>query len=385
MKILLASSSSGSHGGGELFLNYLGHGLARRGHDVWLWASTHHRMDELCGAFATFGTVVRSHYRNTYDYRSRPLATCFNVAASHRIAQQWGGIKPDVVHVNKQNLEDGLDLLRAAKATGTPSVCTVHITQCARFLKARVASIRDRVARRALRAYPGRYVAVGDLRKVELEAIVGGTVRVSMIYNGVPAPDLNQLDSHRAAKRRELGISEGQCLIVGVGRMVGQKRPMLFLEHAAAVHAIHPHARFLWVGDGELSAEWDQWVNARGLRSIIGRLPWQTEVLPVLAAADLFLHMAAFEGLPLALLEAMSVGLPSIVTSELAQQIHLFRSEDNVIVGDDPETLVQAIASPTRLREIGQNARRVIEDKASLDHMAAKYEALYRDTISAHA
>ena len=124
---------------------------------------------------------------------------------------------------------------------------------------------------------------------------------------------------------------------------------------------------------------------ARGLRSIIGRLPWQTEVLPVLAAADLFLHMAAFEGLPLALLEAMSVGLPSIVTSELAQQIHLFRSEDNVIVGDDPETLVQAIASPTRLREIGQNARRVIEDKASLDHMAAKYEALYRDTISAHA
>src|SRR5207249_10630525 len=170
---------------------------------------------------------------------------------------QWAGIKPDIVHINKQNLEDGLDLLRAAKTAGTPSVCTVHITQCARYLKARVASIRDKVARRALRAFPGRYVAVGDLRAVELEAIVGSETRVSMIYNGVPAPDPEQVRSDRATKRREFGIREDQCLVVGVGRMVAQKRPIRFLEHAAAVHRIHPHTRFLWVGDGELSAEWD--------------------------------------------------------------------------------------------------------------------------------
>src|SRR5439155_24009534 len=145
--------------------------------------------------FSAFGTVVRSHYRNTYDYRSRPLATCFNVAASQRIAQQWAGIKPDIVHINKQNLEDGLDLLRAAKTTGTPSVCTVHITQCARYLKAHVASIRDKVARRALRAFAARYVAVGELRAVEVEAIVGSETRVSMSYNGVARPDPGQLSS----------------------------------------------------------------------------------------------------------------------------------------------------------------------------------------------
>ena len=47
MKILLASSSSGSRGGGELYLLYLGRALAERGHEAMLWASAHPRMNEL--------------------------------------------------------------------------------------------------------------------------------------------------------------------------------------------------------------------------------------------------------------------------------------------------------------------------------------------------
>ena len=60
MKILLASSSSGSRGGGELYLVYLGRALAHRGHAVTLWASTNPRMDELANTFSGFGQVLRS-------------------------------------------------------------------------------------------------------------------------------------------------------------------------------------------------------------------------------------------------------------------------------------------------------------------------------------
>ena len=62
MKVLLASSSSGSRGGGELYLVYLGRALAHRGHAVTLWASTNPRMDELANTFSGFGQVLRSGY-----------------------------------------------------------------------------------------------------------------------------------------------------------------------------------------------------------------------------------------------------------------------------------------------------------------------------------
>ena len=45
---------------------------------------------------------------------------------------------PDVVHLNKQNLEDGLDLLRALDRCGLPSVCTIHLTQTARYLRGKL-------------------------------------------------------------------------------------------------------------------------------------------------------------------------------------------------------------------------------------------------------
>src|SRR5687768_6259585 len=125
MKILLASSSSGSRGGGELYLLYLGRALAARGHQVTLWASTHPRMDELCIMFSDIGPVTRSAYRNTYDYRGRSITAAWNFAASARIASEWKALAPDVIHLNKQNLEDGLDLLRAARRAKLPHLTTI--------------------------------------------------------------------------------------------------------------------------------------------------------------------------------------------------------------------------------------------------------------------
>ena len=115
MRVLLVSGGSGSRGGGEGFLEYLGMALTDRGHKVLMWIPNHERMDELATRCARFSAIMRSHYTNTYDYSGRSLSTCFNWGTSRRIASEWDAIRPDVIHINKQNLEDGLDLLRAAR------------------------------------------------------------------------------------------------------------------------------------------------------------------------------------------------------------------------------------------------------------------------------
>src|SRR5688572_18338599 len=150
MKILLASSSSGSRGGGELYLLYLGRALAERGHTPVLWASIHPRMDELAKGFSAFGRVTRCEYTKTYDRRLRSIGAFLDKAASRRALGSWEKIGADVIHLNKQNLEDGLDLLSALATIGAPNLCTIHLTQSARYLKAVFARARDSVSRHVL-------------------------------------------------------------------------------------------------------------------------------------------------------------------------------------------------------------------------------------------
>src|SRR6267378_3265153 len=104
MRILLASSGSGSRGGGEIFLDYLGKALSDRGHEVLMWIPNHRRMDELADKCARFARIIRPNYRNTYDHPARSLWTCINWKVSRRVASEWKLLEPAVIHVNKQNL-----------------------------------------------------------------------------------------------------------------------------------------------------------------------------------------------------------------------------------------------------------------------------------------
>jgi glycosyltransferase involved in cell wall biosynthesis len=379
MRILLASSSSGSRGGGELYLLYLGRALAERGHEAMLWASSHPRMNELAESFTLFGRVFRTDYVNTYDRRFRSLASATDGASARRVADAWARTGADLVHINKQNLEDGLDLLAAAGRLRKPSLCTIHLSQSARYLRAVMAPLRDWVSRRALRRYDGLLVTVLENRRRDLEEFIGMSPRIRVIPNGVPIFDLTRRAGIRAEKRRELGVAE-EVLVVAVGRLVPQKRPLEFLEQARLVSIRMPSARFIWVGDGVLAAEWDRRVADLGLTNIVSRLPWQNDIMPMLFAADVFLHVAEFEGLPLAILEAMSASLPCAIAEHLLAEMPFFGAGDVLRVTGDG-SWAAALTDRAALERLGERARRIAEERFSFGTMAANYEKLYRESL----
>lgn len=381
MKILLVSSGSGSRGGGEIFLDYLGGALAARGHEVITWMPAHARMNELAAQCAKFSRVVRAEFRNTYDYRSRSLATLLNARSSDGIARQWAELKPDVIHINKQNLEDGLDLLRAARVSRRPAVCTIHLTQTARYLRARAALLRDLASWWELRKFGGNFVAVQDARRSELSSFLGSEARTRTIFNGVPPVELRQRHALRASTRAELDIADDQLLILGVGRLAHQKRPFLFLEMARKLHEQYPHARFVWVGDGELSAEWQAAIARDGLSDTVLWTGWKANVSPYLAAADMLLHTAEYEGLPFALIEAMSMGVPCAISRSLASELP-FLNARNAVLYDDAGRLEHLICQPRGLKEVGEAARILASVRFSDQAMAASYEELYAEQMT---
>lgn len=382
MKILLASSSSGSQGDGELWLLHLGRALTQRGHQVMLWASEHPRMDELANSFSGVGEVLRSPYQNTYDHRGRSISSYLNLPAVRQLAGDWRRAGPDFLHLNKQNLEDGLDLLQAARRSGIPNLCTVHITRTAQHLGARLAPARDFVAQRGLSNYPGLLVAVDEKQRRSLSAFTSESARIRAIANGVPLLDLSRRAAVRALKRPDLHVRESDFLVVGFGRMDNRGRPLYFLERAAEILRVIPQARFLWIGEGLLVETWDEWVAAHQLGNAIQRIPWRNDVPLLLLAADLFIHAAESEGLPLALLEAMSAALPCLITAHLHEEIPALDARSAITIDVEGRWL-ETVRDRERLHQIGLAARQVAAEHFSCGAMAESYEALYRETLAA--
>jgi hypothetical protein len=149
-------------------------------------------MDELANSFSAFGTVQRSKYHDSYDTYGRSIASHLSYWTAARSAWEWRYSGADFIHINKQTLEDGLDLLRAARLSGIPNLCTIHLTQSAKDLRAKFAGVRDCVAKHALKVYPGLLVAVLERRRRDLLEFLGPTPRVRLIPNGVPLFELRQ-------------------------------------------------------------------------------------------------------------------------------------------------------------------------------------------------
>lgn len=374
MRILFASASSGSRGGGEIFLVYLAAALRARGHTLGLWVSDHSRMDELAAAFAPHGDVLRSAYPWFYDSWHRGLlGELTTTADQQRWLDEWKAWQPDIVHFNKQCLEDGLDLLRAAAGLTVPCLATIHITQTARSLGARFGWLRDRRARRALSCSHLPLVAVSADRGRELQKLTGPATRVEVIDNGVPlaGPCLD-----RDALREREGIPAGGFCIVAVGRLEAQKNPLRFLEELKRIHSVFPEIRARWIGGGRMEAEWLQRRSELELDAVVQYDGWRSDIATVLPAFDLFLHTAYFEGQPLALLEAMSAGLPAVVSAGVQAQLpaHL----RDCVIPLEPTTDWSLILSDrtelTRLANAGSEAVRAHHSVAA---MATRYEQLY--------
>ena len=243
--------------------------------------------------------------------------------------------------------------------------------------------MRDFIARRVLRSYPGLLVTVLEGRRRDLLDFIGPTPRVRVVPTGVPMLDLSQRDTVRKAKRAELGYDAAAILIVAVGRMVAQKRPLDFLREAERIYRKVPRARFLWVGDGPLTEEWDREVTSRGLRGVIKRVPWQADVPAFLFAADCFMHVAQFEGLPLAVLEALAGGLPCIISKNLLSEMTFLNSENSIAI-ENGDQWMPVLESPERLQEIGRAARALVESEFSFTKMAEAYELLYEFSSRSH-
>ncbi|WP_430614721.1 glycosyltransferase [Flavobacterium sp. JP2137] len=140
--------------------------------------------------------------------------------------------------------------------------------------------------------FGGTTIACGDT-EYEIAKSMG---KAELVRNGVNFKVLEPFYKPVENERLKIGI---------VGRITAQKNPQLF----NAIAARYPQHQFIWIGDGELRAE----LTATNIQ-ITGWFLNNLALLPQLNALDVFLQTSLWEGLPIAVLEAMALRKPILAT-----------------------------------------------------------------------
>ncbi len=193
----------------------------------------------------------------------------------------------------------------------------------------------------------------------------------------------------RAELRRRLGVPAGAAVIISVGRLAPEKELASLIGAFADVARQAPHAVLVLVGDGPLRANVEARADSLGLRASVRFTGRQSpaEVTEWLQAADAFALVSSNEGFPCSLAEAMSAGLPSVV-SDIPANTQLIDDGAHglhVRVGDEPSiasALLKLIGDPELRARLGEAARRRIVENYSTDMVTERYEALFAEAVS---
>ncbi|MGZ4713574.1 MAG: glycosyltransferase, partial [Acidimicrobiia bacterium] len=140
--------------------------------------------------------------------------------------------------------------------------------------------------------------------------------------------------------------------------------------------------RFLTVGQGPLEAEIRAEHARLGLDGVVDLLGERTDAVRVMSACDAFVLASSNEGLPVAIMEALALGLP-VVATDVGGLREAVDARDGILVpARDPEALADAIAAlradPARRAELAEGAAARAEEFA-VQRTVDRLEAIYRD------
>jgi glycosyltransferase involved in cell wall biosynthesis len=150
--------------------------------------------------------------------------------------------------------------------------------------------------------------------QLEAEVATFGVEDATTIPNGVFTPDEAGFEPIRS----EYGIPKEATLVFNIGGLNHQKRPVEFAETMAEVCSEREDIYCVIAGDGPLRETVEEYASERV--QVVGYVS-DDEKWRWFADADVFCSLSAYEGMPVATLEALSFGLPVVLSDIPAHRV----------------------------------------------------------------
>lgn len=207
---------------------------------------------------------------------------------------------------------------------------------------------------------------------------------IQVIPNSIePIPPITTAE--RQALRRELVGDPERPLLIAVGSLTAQKAHHDLIEAFAIVQKRHPTAALVIAGKGPLRRLLQDQIDRHRLNDAVKLLGVRNDVPKLLAAADIFTLASHWEGLPIAVLEAMSAGLP-IVMTDVADLPRLVVPGTGYLVPPHMPAKLAArlttLIDDAELRQgFGEEARKRVLENHNADHWADQLIDFYRNAV----
>lgn len=218
--------------------------------------------------------------------------------------------------------------------------------------------------------------------------------KLRVCYTNIDTNKWKPDSQKRYETRTSLGISEQTVFLLFPARIVEQKRPLFLVEIIKELTAKSLPITVLVLGEGHLLPPMQAKISQLGLDEVFRILPPvdSSQMLNYYSAADIFLLPSEYEGISLAIYEAMSMELP-VVTADVGGQKELVtpetgfliakRNDDIAEVQEYVKALVALIQNPSLRRQVGVLARQRVAELFSLDAMVNQMESIFAEAIAA--
>jgi L-malate glycosyltransferase len=235
--------------------------------------------------------------------------------------------------------------------------------------------------------YVDYLIAVSKATGLEFEAIGFPKGKLLYIPNGVEIPEERKINFsllNRVVTVARLSLEKGVDVLLSAFAICRRKRKDL---------------KLIVVGDGPLKSELKAASRSSGIEDSVEFTGTRIDIKGCLKSADIFVLPSRTEGMPNALLEAMSYGLPCIATnvggnSELLGLVKQSISAGEFVLGrngllvnsEDIKGLSKAVlclAEDLHLRKaLGERSQQFIKDNYSIETVADRYIELYRKLLT---
>jgi glycosyltransferase involved in cell wall biosynthesis len=322
-------------------------------------------------------------------YLERPVNLFKDAAAIAEIASFIKKNKIDIVHTHSSKA--GILGRLAAKLAKTSIVVhTVHGWPFHNYQSAITRSVYLWLERFAARFTDKLIVVSYHDSRVGLENKIGPQEKYRLIRYGINFSEFTSKDGNI---RKELGLKDSEPLVGTVACFKPQKSLCDFVQAAYHVSQVCPGTKFIIAGDGYMRKEVEEQIMRYKLEKDIILLGWRKDIPRVVSSLDVFVLTSLWEGLPIAVLEAMASSVPVVATNTGGISEVIVDGKNGFLVTPRGiESLSQRVIALLK----DEKLRRIIGGSASVslptdfrrENMVRKTEELYEELISrklAHA
>ena len=296
-------------------------------------------------------------------------------------------LKPDVVHTHSSKA--GIIGRWAAHKAGVPAV--IHTIHGLAFT-ASTSAIVNNVYRRLEKwtaPISTRIVCVADaMTEQSLKAGIGKQEQYVTVYSGMDVKPFLHPPVPREHTRRKLGLGDEDIAVGTIARLFHLKGHDDLLDLAPKLCGKYPRLKFVWIGDGLLRPQFEQRIDAMGLkdRFILTGLVPPTRVPELTAAFDILVHPSRREGLARALPQGQLAGCPVVAYDIDGNREGLIDGKTGFAIPPfDKEKLSASLevllADADRRKAMGEAGREFAVGRFAAEVMVEALEKVYEDAL----